>query len=199
MVDHASGHDSSISVVYPSGPGAPPTAHISIRLPSLPLVSLSFTSESQIIAAGHDCQPVVFTGSSDGWAYSHSLDDPTSASRALTPSSTGARVPSGGGVGRLNNEAFNRFKAADSRGHTKTPSTGNAPTSAGMTPVGADGLLLTVHQNSITWVEPYEWSASGEVSKLSTAGKDGKLVIWPVTGKSAGGASLANRMGGLPM
>ncbi|WWD21170.1 hypothetical protein CI109_105654 [Kwoniella shandongensis] len=109
-------HDSSLNVVYPSGPGAPPTAYISVKLTSLPFLNLAFTSETQLIAAGHDCQPIVFTGSSSGWALSHSLDDPTSSSsRPLTPHGTGSRVPSGG-VGRLgNNEAFNMFKAADSK------------------------------------------------------------------------------------
>jgi actin related protein 2/3 complex subunit 1A/1B len=97
----------------------------------------------------------------------------------------------------LNNEAFNRFKAADSRGQTSAPS---ANPSASAIAVGADGLLLTVHQNSITWVQPYEWSANGDVSKVSTAGRDGKLVIWSVTGKPAGAAGgLANRMGNLNM
>ncbi|RXK34770.1 hypothetical protein M231_07975 [Tremella mesenterica] len=184
------GHDSSISIIYPSGPGTPPTAHISIRLPSLPLLSLTFTSEAQIIAAGHDCQPLVFSGSSSGWTLTHSLDDPSATgTRALTPSHTGSRVSSGG-PGRLNNEAFQLFKAADSRGQSKTAI--GSPTSAGMTPVGQDGLLLTVHQNSITLVEPYEWSSTGDVAKVSTAGKDGRLVVWPVVGKG-----LSGRMAGL--
>jgi actin related protein 2/3 complex subunit 1A/1B len=55
-------------------------------------------------------------------------------------------------------------------------------------------MLLTVHQNSITAVEPYEWNANGETVKISTAGKDGRLVIWPVAGKAAG---LASRIGNL--
>lgn len=190
------GHDSSISVVYPSAPGQPPAAHVSVRLPSLPYISLTFTTEQQLIAAGHDCQPVVFSGSESGWQLSHSLDDPASAgSRGLTPSATGNRA-STGGVGRLNNEAFNRFKAADSRGQTAPPVPGSKLSGgAGAIPVGADGLLLTVHQNSITWIQPYEWGQGGEVSKVSTAGRDGKLVIWPVAAKGAGG--LAGRMGNL--
>lgn len=188
------GHDSSISVVYPSGPGTPPSAKISIRCPSLPYLALTFTSESSIIAAGHDCQPVVYTGSEDGWTFSHSLDDPTSGSKALTPSSTGNRTPSGGAPGRLNNDAFNMFRAADSRGQTKSASGGASAITAGMTPVGQDGLLLTVHQNSITWIEAYEWGSGGEVSKVSTAGKDGKLVIWSISGGKGG---LAGKMGNL--
>jgi actin related protein 2/3 complex subunit 1A/1B len=63
-----------------------------------------------------------------------------------------------------------------------------------MTQVGADGQLLTVHQNSITWVEPYEWAGNGDVSKITTAGKDGRLVIWTVVGKPGG---LAGKMAGL--
>jgi actin related protein 2/3 complex subunit 1A/1B len=159
---------------------------------------LTFAAESQLIAAGHDCQPVLFTGSAEGWSLSHSLDDSATSGKALTPTATGNRVPSGGGgVGRLNNEAFNRFKAADSRGQTK-PSGGSQSTGAGVIAVGSDGQLLTVHQNSITWVEAYEWGSNGEVSKISTAGKDGRLVIWPVTGKPAPGG-LAGRMGNLQM
>jgi len=190
-----SAHDSSISLVYPSAPGQPPAAHISVRLPSLPYLSLTFISENSLIAAGHDCQPVLYTGDESGWALSHSLDDPaTAGSRALTPSATGGRPT--GGVGRLNNEAFNRFKQADSRGQTGPPVPGAKPSAAsGGAAVGPDGLLLTVHQNSITWVDAYEWGANGEVSKVSTAGRDGKLVIWPVTAKGAAG--LAGKMGNL--
>lgn len=177
------GHDSALSVVYPSGPGEPPAAHVSVRCPSLPYLALTFASESTIVAAGHDCQPVVFTGSSSGWSFSHSLDDPSNAaSKGLTPSSTGSRAPSAG-PGRLNNEAFNLFKQADTRGVSRSSIGGNTPSSAGMAAVGQDGLLLTVHQNSITWIDAYEWGSNGDVAKVSTAGRDGKLVIWNVTKK----------------
>lgn len=88
------------------------------------------------------------------------------------------------------------FKAADTRGQTKPPVSG-AGAGAGAIPVGSDGMLLTVHQNSITSVEPYEWNASGEVVKVSTVGKDGRLVLWPVSGKAPGG--VAGRMANLQM
>jgi len=190
-------HDSSVNIVYPAGPGEPPAAFIDVRCPSLPYLSLIFTSESQILAAGHDCQPVLFSGSQEGWAFAQSLDDPGSTgSRPLTPSATGSRVASGGAPGRLNNEAFNMFRAADSRGQSRAPAAGGAsPVSAGMAHVGQDGLLTTVHQNSITLVEPYEWSSSGEVVRVTTAGKDGKLVIWTVPG----GKGLTGKMGNLHM
>ncbi|WVR08925.1 hypothetical protein IAU60_005984 [Kwoniella sp. DSM 27419] len=188
-------HDSSLSVVYPGGPGEPPAAHISLRLPALPFTNLTYVSESSLIAAGHDCQPVLISGSESGWAISHSLDDSSSGGKPLAPSSTGARP--GGAVGRLgNNEAFNMFKAADSRGQRSTGS-GAAPTSAGLTAVGADGFLVTVHQNTITHVEAYEWGSGGDVSKFFTAGKDGRLVVWPVTSGGAKAGGLAGRLAGL--
>ncbi|CCM04431.1 uncharacterized protein FIBRA_06610 [Fibroporia radiculosa] len=42
-------HDSSITVVYPGGP-----ASFTIKLPSLPLLTLTWTNENSLIAAGHD-------------------------------------------------------------------------------------------------------------------------------------------------
>lgn len=100
-------------------------------------------------------------------------------------------MTSGGGPGRLNSEAFSLFQKADRHGS----SGGSSPGGAGTAAVGQDGMLRTVHQNSITLVEPYEWTSSGEVAKVCTAGKDGRLVIWSVGGGKAGG--LAGRMSGL--
>lgn len=171
------GHDSSVNIVYPSGPDAPPQAFISVRSPSLPYLSLTFISESSIIAAGHDCQPILLTGSSSGWSVSGSLDEGASGSKAAGGAGGGGRVVSGGAPGRLNNEAFNMFKQADSRGISSKPA-GGAVTATGATAVGADGLLVTVHQNSITQVGAYEWDAQGDVGKVFTRGRDGKLVIW---------------------
>lgn len=186
-------HDSAVNLVYPAGPGQPPQAIINVRTQTLPYLSLTFTSEESLIAAGHDCQPTVFAVGQNGWEFSHSLDDPAQAgSRGLSPNSTGSRSTSG--PGRLNNEAFNLFRQADTRGQSKPA----LPTSTGATGVGADGQLLTVHQNSITTVEPYEWAANGDVAKVYTVGKDGRLVIWTVTPKPEGGASsISGRMAGL--
>ena len=65
-------HDSSVSIAYPQGPEAPPTPLITVRTPLLPFVSLVWINENEIVAAGHDCQPVTFQGSEQGW-YSHPL------------------------------------------------------------------------------------------------------------------------------
>ncbi|CAK9781816.1 structural constituent of cytoskeleton [Cutaneotrichosporon oleaginosum] len=188
-------HDSSVNIVYPAGPGAGLQAFVSVRTPSLPYLSLAFTAEDTIIAGGHDCQPTVFTGDANGWVFSHSLDDPANAgSRGLSPTPTGQRAASG--PGRLNNEAFNLFRQADTRGQSKPalPGAGGSSTITGTTPVGQDGRLVTVHQNSITFVEPYSWAQDGSVDKVTTAGADGRMVIWTVT---KGG--LSGRMANMHM
>ncbi|KAJ9113118.1 hypothetical protein QFC20_002007 [Naganishia adeliensis] len=167
-------HDSSISIVYPSGPGQPPSAIQVIRSTSLPYTSLTFTTESALVAAGHDCQPVLFQGSESGWEKIKSLDDTSAAGKGMTPQATGASRFGGAGPGRLQSEAFNRFRQADTRG------------SAGVGSSGADGVpaaggeLKTVHQNTITGLEPYEWAADGSVVKVYTIGRDGRLAIWTV-------------------
>jgi len=62
-------HDSSISIAYPQGPDAPPVPLLTVRTPLLPFLSLLWISESEIVAAGHDCQPITFYGSEQGWYF----------------------------------------------------------------------------------------------------------------------------------
>ncbi|KAG8754214.1 hypothetical protein FRC12_011266 [Ceratobasidium sp. 428] len=175
-------HDSTITLVNPQ------IGAQTIRISTLPYVTLTFTSESALVAAGHDCQPVLFSDNGSGWALEGSLDDITST-KSAGPRSASA-------VGRLNNEAFNRFKNADSRGTTGPPP---IPGSAASTS-GAGGELLTVHQNTITSVRAYE-GTPGNITRVSTTGKDGQLVIWNVSVKTgAGGAGVigvTNRLGGM--
>ncbi|KAI9619925.1 hypothetical protein H4Q26_013904 [Puccinia striiformis f. sp. tritici PST-130] len=76
---------------------------------------------------------------------------------------------SAGGIGRLNNEAFNLSRSADSRGVMSQVE--GAVTSGNR--AGAD----TVHSNTITSIRNF-FGQDGQVSHLSTSGVDGKLVIW---------------------
>lgn len=179
------GHDSTITLVNPQ------IGAQTIRISTLPYVTLTFASESSLIAAGHDCQPVSFSDTGSGWALAGSLDDITAAK---TP--VGGPRSANSAVGRLNNEAFNRFKNADSRGTTGPPP---IPGSSASTS-GAGGELLTVHQNTITSVRAYE-GEPGNVTRVSTSGKDGLLVIWDVSVKTgatgAGVANVTNRLGGV--
>ncbi|KAF8623476.1 hypothetical protein AX15_006260 [Amanita polypyramis BW_CC] len=171
-------HDSSISVVYPGGPTI-----YTVKFPSLPLVTLTWTSEGSVVAAGHDCQPLVFSGSEGGWQVVGSLDDSTG------PKSDNARA-AGSPVGRLKTGAFATFRDADIRGHSNLVSGAGSISST-------DTKLLTMHQNTITSVRPYEGNGV-QVTRVSTTGVDGTLVIWDAKEVAAGGINtLAGRMGGM--
>ena len=77
-----SAHDSSITVVYPSGPEQAPRAMLSISTPLLPFTSLIWTSESEIIAAGYDCEAFRFGGSESGWQMTGSVESKKAVSNA---------------------------------------------------------------------------------------------------------------------
>jgi len=165
-------HDSSINIVYPNGPVV-----YNIRMSSLPFVSLIWTSEDTIIAAGHDCRPIVFSGSEAGWREAGTLDDATASKSSDNRSGFG----SSSSVGRLKAGAFATFRDADTRGQSSIAGSGSS----------TDTKLLTTHQNTITNVRPYEYSGSN-VTKVSTSGVDGMLVIWDVDAVFA----LTGRLGG---
>ncbi|TKY87712.1 hypothetical protein EX895_003293 [Sporisorium graminicola] len=193
------GHDSSLTVVYPSGPEQPPAAVHVIRSPTLPYVTLTFVGENQLVAAGHDCQPVLFQGDAQsGWTIVKSLDAAGAAASKGAPPPPPPKAPGLSSVGRLNNEAFNRFKSADSRGGSSSPSVAATPSGAGGSvagalgavagaSVGADGELHTTHQNTITSVRPFS-GARADVDQVSTSGVDGRLCIFSVAqGTPVGG------------
>lgn len=174
------GHDSSINIVYPEGPVV-----FNIRISSLPFVTLAWTSEGSIVAAGHDCQPVVFARSEAGWENVGSLDDTTAPKTA-----DGPRAGYGGNtsVGRLKTGAFATFRDADSRGQSSISGSGSP---------SADTKLLTVHQNTITSVRPYQITGD-TVTRVSTSGVDGNLVIWDAQAITASGVTaLSGRLGGV--
>lgn len=190
-------------MVYPSAPDQPPQASYTLNLPSLPCISLTFVTETSLIAAGHDCQPLTFEGSLEqGWSATGSLDQRTGSG-----ATSGARASTGGGgggVGRLNrSEAFNMFRAADSRGVSSSSSSSSTPSSAGLAAgqkLTSNGTeLLTVHQNTITSVRPYEGGNGSDVTRVSTTGVDGRLVIWPVSSGGGGVGGVTRGMGGLNM
>ena len=160
------GHDSSINIVYPDGPTI-----YSIRQQTLPCVTLTWTAEDTIVAAGHDCQPILCSGSAAGWSLAGTLDD------TLGHGKTGG--PKAGTVGRLNSAAFNTFRNADTRGHTTETVTSTE--------------LLTIHQNTITSVRPYERGTGEAVTRVSTSGLDGKLVVWNVSAVSG----LSGKLGAM--
>jgi actin related protein 2/3 complex subunit 1A/1B len=150
---------------------------------SLPIVTLIWTSEDSIVAAGHDCQPFVFSGSDAGWQKTGTLDD-TTAPKSAEPGRAGYGGSSS--VGRLKTGAFATFRDADSRGHSSISGSGSSP---------ADTKLLTVHQNTITSVRAHEVHGD-RVTRVSTSGVDGKLVVWDADAVATGSVSaLSARLG----
>ncbi|EEU47826.1 hypothetical protein Neosp_006455 [[Neocosmospora] mangrovei] len=137
-------HDSSITVVYPSGPEQPPRAVVTVTTQQLPFKSLIWTSEDEIIAAGYDCEAFRFQGGEGGWQLAGTIE-------------TKGR-PS---LGEHREEsALNMFRQMDLKGKAKD-----------------DTQLKTVHQNTISTVRPFD--TDGErVTKFSTSGVDGRVVVW---------------------
>ncbi|KAK9452293.1 WD40-repeat-containing domain protein [Limtongia smithiae] len=141
-------HDSSVTIVYPSAPDQPPAAIVNVTTTLLPFVTLTWLSENEFVAAGHDCHPVLFSGSGEtGWVLDHSLDDPSTAKKSVSKENT----------------ALNMFRQMDLKG---TPAAALDSTS-----------LPTVHQNTITKLRPY-LLAGGRVTKISSSGVDGRVVIF---------------------
>ncbi|KAK8180149.1 WD40-repeat-containing domain protein [Phyllosticta capitalensis] len=143
-------HDSSVTVVYPSAPDAPPRAVLSVTTQLLPFNGLIWTSEQEIVAAGYDCEPYRFQGNEGGWALAGALE-----SKAAQP----ARLGGGGEDGGEEN-ARQLFKQMDLKGKVKD-----------------DTKLLTTHQNGINTVRVFQ-EAGGRVSNFSTGGVDGRIVVW---------------------
>ena len=96
-------HDSSITVVYPSGPDQPPRAVVSISTQLLPFMSLIWSAEDEIIAAGYDCEAFRFQGGPGGWHLVGTLE---SKGR---PGADSAREES----------ALNMFRQMDLKGKVK--------------------------------------------------------------------------------
>jgi actin related protein 2/3 complex, subunit 1A/1B len=159
-----------VTVVYP-GSGA----MLTVKSITLPHVTLTWTSENSLVAAGHDCQPILYKGSEQGWSADGSLDDTTAPK---TGGSGFLPKTASGGVGRLNSAAFTTFRNADIRGQSGIARPGS-PTTPGSGGGATEHEMMTVHQNTITSVRPYE-GTPGNVSKVVTTGVDGKLVIWQV-------------------
>lgn len=140
-------HDSSLTVVYPSGPEQPPQAVINISTQLLPFADLLWTSEAEIVCAGYDCEVYRFSGSESGWQLSGSLEKASQGARPGLEQEESAR---------------NLFRSMDLRGRGGGQD---------------DTKLRTVHQNSINSLRSYQESG-GNVSKISTAGVDGRVVVW---------------------
>ncbi|RAH46448.1 WD40 repeat domain-containing protein [Aspergillus brunneoviolaceus CBS 621.78] len=97
------GHDSSVTVVYPSAPEQPPRAMLSVTTRLLPFTSLIWNGENEIIAAGHDCEPYRLRGGESGWQLTGTIENKT-----------------GPGAGTAREEsALHMFRQMDLKGQTQ--------------------------------------------------------------------------------
>ncbi|KAI9373325.1 Alpha/Beta hydrolase protein [Aspergillus egyptiacus] len=97
------GHDSSVTVVYPSAPEQPPRAMLNISTRLLPFNSLIWNGENEIIAAGHDCEPYRLRGDETGWQLEGSIES-----------------KAGPGAGSVREEsALNMFRQMDLKGQAQ--------------------------------------------------------------------------------
>jgi actin related protein 2/3 complex subunit 1A/1B len=120
-----------------------------VKFDGLPLRSLQWLHENAVVAAGHDCSPKIFVNQG-GWKF---LCDVDGAAAAAAGGAAKPGAKAGGG-------AMDMFKNMDKLG-TQSVST----------------ALNTKHQNSISCVQIVA-QAGGKVTKFSTSGMDGTLVIW---------------------
>ncbi|ODQ64061.1 ARP2/3 actin-organizing complex subunit Sop2 [Nadsonia fulvescens var. elongata DSM 6958] len=121
-------HDSSITVVYPGGADRPPQAIYSVNTSFLPFKSLVWLSNNEIITAGHDCHPYIFSGNENGWEYTASIDDPADNTKEQSHE----------------NSALALFKQMDLKGSDQGLST--------------DYILKTIHQNTINTIRAFTHS-----------------------------------------
>ncbi|KAF2405094.1 ARP2/3 actin-organizing complex subunit Sop2 [Trichodelitschia bisporula] len=96
-------HDSSLTVVYPSGPEQPPRAIINLTTQMLPFLGLIWITENEIVAAGYDCEAYKLQGDEQGWQLTGSVEAKT------RPGIQDGREES----------ALNMFRQMDLKGKTK--------------------------------------------------------------------------------
>ncbi|EEB07001.1 ARP2/3 actin-organizing complex subunit Sop2 [Schizosaccharomyces japonicus yFS275] len=151
-------HDSTVTIVYPSAPDAPPRAVLKVQTSHLPLRSILWANEMSIVAAGHNCSPILLQGNESEWTCVRDLDPGSKQHPAITAADDDAGEESG----PVSFSALrSTFRNMDLKG------------SASM-----EVSLPTVHQNSIASIRPYTNASATDVSTFSSSGADGRVVIW---------------------
>ncbi|XP_039161380.1 actin-related protein 2/3 complex subunit 1B-like [Eucalyptus grandis] len=144
------GHSSTIYFVDDVGP-SPLAQNVAFR--DLPLRDVLFISEKVVIGVGFDCNPMVFAADESGmWSFVRFLGE-------RKTSSTGPKY------GSQFSEAFGKLYGQSKHG------------------INNDGVDNSrqrggVHENCITCIVPLGEAGSSTITRFSTSGLDGKVVIW---------------------
>lgn len=117
-----------------------------------------FVSEKMVIGVGFDCNPMVFAADESGlWSFIKFLGQ-----KQTTPTNARAGSQISGAFGKL-------------YGHSKynnVNDNGNDSYSSGR-----------AHDNCITCIVPLKKGRDSKVTRFSTSGLDGKVVIWDLEGQ----------------
>jgi len=123
-----------------------------IRCSGLPHLRMVFLSANRLLAAGHDCNPTVYSKEGKGWVEKKKLDEATESSSEPTSSARGA--------------AFKKFESSSTMG-----------IEAGGGSKGA--TISTAHHTCITDMATCaSWYKGNTCTKVVTVGMDGKLKFW---------------------
>ncbi|CAI9089104.1 OLC1v1023611C2 [Oldenlandia corymbosa var. corymbosa] len=144
------GHNSMIYFVDEVGPS--PLAQ-SVAFRDLPLRDVLYISERVVIGVGYDCSPMVFVADERGlWGFLRFLGERKPAAPSATSSSQFS-------------EAFGKFY-----GQSKYGSSNDT--------VQPSRRRAGVHENCINCILPLNKTGDSTITRFSTSGLDGKVVIW---------------------
>lgn len=144
------GHNSMIYFVDDVGP-SPLAQNVAFR--DLPLRDVLFVSERMVIGVGFDCSPMVFAADGSGiWSFIRFLGE-------RKTSSSSARY------GSQFSEAFGKLYGQSKQG------VGNDAIEPSRTRGG-------IHENCINAIAPLTEDGDSKVTRFSTSGLDGKIVLW---------------------
>lgn len=149
-------HDSSISVVD----SAQSMTYVTLKTRYLPFLSCVWVSQASLVAAGHDCCPMLFNyqaiGTNPVLKFVGRLD------RSQKKEQDGQN-------------AMRKFRDLDAKADSNhvdiSVNDGLSTNCTG--PNGSDSCLSTIHQNTISQVRLYS-----KHNSVATVGLDGKLVVW---------------------
>lgn len=159
-------HDSSISVVDPDAG----LAVVTLKTRYLPFLACLWVSNKRIVAAGHDCCPMLFS-------YETNCNTSPKEINGLANSESYQLLKFMGRLDRSQKKeaddlsAMRKFKDLDARGPLASCMEEMAVSTASEVPLG------TIHQNTINQIRSL-CRNSLVVDKLATIGLDGKLVVW---------------------
>jgi actin related protein 2/3 complex subunit 1A/1B len=111
---------------------------------TLPYHDVQFVDDKKIVCCGFDNNPTIWVSSGDDWKLDKKLD----------PETDGKKKASG-------NAAFNKFKAADSKGQSDVKET---------------NPIKTLHKAQIRDVKLHDWR--GKRTHITTCGIDGRILTW---------------------